>query len=438
MDKSQKKLIILLSITAGVLLLITLLLAVMYNPKPKPIDGVELVFWGFWEEEEAMHPLIEKYEAENPGVKIYYAIQPLKNYETLLYTRLEQAGATNEPAPDIAMIHNSWLPKYEKLLTPLPEDLMSRETYSQEFYPTALDDFTGREGDIYAIPLQIDGLMVIYNKELLLKAGYSAPPDDWDSFMEAAQRLTIRDSLGKITQSGLAIGTSRNITHSTDILSYFFLQNKAEIMNETRDQVTLTSNRAITALDTYTSFVDEENATWAVYLPNDLSYFVDGKLAMMFGTSWRALEILENTEDIEFGLSPLPRLPNNEEVYYSTYWGTTVSKESTNSEEAWKFVEFLSQPEQLRRLNQNAAKIRTFGEPYSRVSMNKELEENPYTQALAYMAPYMKSWQMGEQGFVEGLLKQAITDVAEGNKNSTTVLKDTEEEINNKLAVSNK
>lgn len=435
MDKKKKKLIIFLSAAAAFLLLITILIIQLIPREP---EEVELVFWGFWEEEEAMHPLIEKYEAEHPGVKIYYAIQPLRNYETLLYTRLEQAGNTNEPAPDIAMMHNSWLPKYQKLLAPLPSSVMNEETYSEEFYPTALDDFTGKDDKIYGIPLQIDGLMVIYNKDLLLNAGYSAPPSDWDSFMEAAQRLTKKDSNGKITQSGLAIGTSTNITHSVDILSYFFLQNNAEIMNEDRDQVNLTSNRAISALDTYTSFVQSKDATWATYLPNDLTFFVNGKLAMMFGTSWRALEILEETEDINFGLAPLPRLVNNKEVYYSSYWGTVVSKATKNSEEAWKFVEFLSQPEQLRRLNQNAAKIRTFGEPYSRVSMNQELKDSQYTQALGYMAPYMKSWQMGEQSFVENILKKSITDVVEGEDESEYVLKNAEEEINIKLAVSNK
>jgi maltose-binding protein MalE len=158
----------------------------------------------------------------------------------------------------------------------------------------------------------------------------------------------------------------------------------------------------------------------------------------MFGTSWRALEILEYTENIEFGLAPLPRLTNNDEVYYATYWGTTVSKTSKDTLEAWKFVKFLSEPEQLRRLYQNAAKTRAFGEPYSRVSMNAELAENKYTQALAYMAPYMKSFQVGEQAFVEEKLKQAITAVAENGRSSNSTLQAIQNEINARLAVSNK
>lgn len=434
MDEKKKKLIKILLIVLGVLMIFSIALALLLK-EPK---NVELTFWGFWEEEDAMHPIIEKYEAENPGVKISYAIQPLSNYESLLYTRLEQAQDTNEPAPDIAMIHNSWLPKFEKYLFPLPSTIMSIDTYEKEFYPTALADFTGKNGDIYAIPLQIDGLMVIYNKDLLADAGYSTPPSDWDSFMEAAQKLTKRDKKGIISQSGLAVGTAENITHSTDILLYFFLQNLARIMDEDKTVINLSSERAVTAFEKYTSFANEKDSTWEGYLPNDLSYFVQGKLAMMFGTSWRALEILERTEDIEFGLAPLPRLTNNEEAYLSSYWGTTVSNTCKSSKQAWKFIEYLSQPEQLRRLYQNAAKVRAFGEPYSRVSMNSELANNEYTQALSYMAPFMKAWQIGEQGYVEQILKNAITENVERNKDSSSVLKTAEFEINQKLAVSNK
>lgn len=436
MDEKKKKLIKMLLIGLGGLIVLLLGLLLLIPREPR---NVELTFWGFWEEEDAMHPIIEKYEAENPGVKITYAIQQLSNYESLLYTRLEQAQSTNEPAPDIAMIHNSWLPKFEKYLTPLPSTVMSLQTYSEEFYPTALEDFTGKKGDIYAIPLQIDGLMVIYNKDLLAKAGYSTPPADWDSFMDAAKKMTKTDSRGIITQAGLAVGTAENITHSTDILLYFFLQNLAPIIGEDKTVVNLTSPRAVTAFEEYTSFAKDEDATWASYLANDVTHFVRGELAMMFGTSWRALEILERTEDIDFGLAPLPRLTNNEEAYLSSYWGTSVSNTCRNSKEAWEFVEYLSQPEQLRRLYQNASKVRAFGEPYSRVSMNSELAQNVYTSALAYMAPYMKSWQFGEQTFVENKLKEAITTQNDENYQSgEPILRKAEQEINLQLAVSNK
>ena len=447
MEKDQKKLVIILSVVTVVLLILVIVTAIILSNKkssnsepnnPDTSQQVELIYWGLWEPTDVIQPIIDTYESENPGIKILYSQQTFKNYESRVYTRLQQSTSSTEPAPDIIRINNTWLPKYQTFLSPVPSNILSAQEYAEEFYPTAIDDFTGTDGQIYAIPLEIDGLMVIYNKQLLSAAGYNEPPKDWDSFMEAADKLTKRDSSGRITQSGLAIGTARNIVHSADILGFLMLQNNASIMNSSRNQVNLTSERAITALTTYTSFASGSNPTWASYLASDLTTFFKGELAMMFAPSWRAFDILEAAPQIEFGLASLPQLPNNDPVYYAMYWGDTVSKTSTNTTEAWKFIKYLSEPEQQKLLFTNSSKIRAFGEPYSRVSLNSELLANPYTKAIGEMAPYMKSWQMGDQGFVEELLREAITEVAENKKESKSVLTNLEKDINDQLAVTNK
>ena len=256
--------------------------------------------------------------------------------------------------------------------------------------------------------------------------------------MEAALKMTKRDSAGRIKVSGLAIGTSRNVTHSADILSFMMLQNNATLINSSKTEANLTSERAISALKVYTSFATGVNPTWASYLANDLTTFFKGELAMMFAPSWRAFDILQAAPQIEFGLAPLPQLPNNEPIYYSMYWGEVVSKTSKNSLEAWRFVKYLSEEEQQKELFSNASKIRAFGEPYSLVSLNSILLSNPYTRAIGVMAPFMKSWQMGDQGFVEEKLRSAITEVVENGKEPASVLSDIEKDINNQLAVTNR
>lgn len=446
MKNDQKKLVIILTGVVVVLIILIIIAAIVLSNKSKDKgDGneevptsVELIYWGLWEPEDVIQPIIDEYEDENPGVKILYSQQAFKNYESRAYTRLQQSTSSVEPAPDILRINNTWVPKFQKFLSPVPNDIFTVSDYEEQFYPTAVDDFTGSDGNLYAIPWEIDGLLLIYNKQLLSQEGYQEPPADWDSLMEAATKLTKKDGSGKITQSGLAIGTSRNITHSADILSFMMLQNNATIMNSSRNQANITSERAVSALTTYTSFATGENPSWAPYLANDLSMFFQGKLAIMFAPSWRAFDIIEAAPQIEFGLAPLPQLPNNDPVYYSMYWGDTVSKTSQNTKEAWKFVNYLSQPEQQKKLFANSSKIRVFGEPYSRVSMNSELLANPYTKAMGVMAPNMKAWQMGDQGFVEELLRDSITQVIENDKDPKSVLTSIEKEINDQLAVTNK
>jgi ABC-type glycerol-3-phosphate transport system substrate-binding protein len=202
MEKDQKKLVILLVSIVVILIVLIIIFALILNGKKDSNnngdsnneDNIELVYWGLWEPNEVMESIISRYEDENPGVKILYSQQTFKNYESRAYTRLQQSAGSSEPAPDILRINNTWLPKFQKYLTPLPDSIMNKDEYTEMFYPTALEDFTGTDGKIYAIPWEIDGLFVIYNKQLLSKAGYSEPPKDWDTFIEAAQKMTKRDS----------------------------------------------------------------------------------------------------------------------------------------------------------------------------------------------------------------------------------------------------
>jgi len=86
----------------------------------------------------------------------------------------------------------------------------------------------------------------------------------------------------------------------------------------------------------------------------------------------------------------------------------------------------------------NESKIRAFGEPYSLVELNSSMSENSYLTAIAEMAPYMKSWQMGDETIVKQTLNQLITSVVEDGQDPATALKNAQEDINDQLAQTNK
>ena len=445
MNDKSKKILIIGGVVILVLMLVTVALLILTKKNGNTDDGGKttntgvLEYWGLWEPSSVMQPLIDEFEAMNPGVEIKYSQTTFSNYESRLFTRLEQSSNSTEPAPDIFRIHNTWLPKYYKYLTPLPASIMSPSEYTTKFYPTAAEDFIGKDGNIYAIPWEIDGLVVFYNKQLLSAQGFQTPPKDWDSFLELAQALTKRDASGRITQAGVALGTSKNIKHAAEILSFLMLQEGMEIINETKTSVSLNTPLGIKVFQTYTNLAMGDTAIWSSSLPTDLEMFFSGKLAMMIAPSWRAFDIIEASPTIEFDTAPLPQLKANEkDIYYSTYWGDAVSKTSANPTLAWKFIKFLSEKEQQQKLYSNSSTIRAFGEPYSLVELNSSMLGKPYVSAIAEMAPNMRSWQIGEESFVKSILNQIVTDILETNKDIPQALRTAESEINEKLAVSNK
>lgn len=441
----KKKTILLISTSVLVVLVVAAVVLLLVransskNNNTSDVGTGELIYWGLWEPSSVMQPLIDQYESAHKGITILYSQQTYTNYESRLYTRLQQSTTSSEPAPDIFRIHNTWTPKYYKYLYALPTSVMTKETYASTFYPTATADFTAKDGNIYAMPLEIDGLVVFYNKQLLSAAGVTTPPTDWDSFIELAQKLTKKTAAGKITQSGLAIGTSDNVSHATEILSFLMLEQGIDIIDSTRTTATLNTTKVKNVMDTYTNFAIGKDAIWDSSLGTDLNMFFQGKLAMMIAPSWRAFEIVQSAPTIEFGTTTLPQLAANKKpIYYSTYWAEAVSKNSTNPKAAWDFINFLAQKEQQKAFYSNAAKVRAFGEPYSLVELNQDLQSQPYISAVGISAPNMTSWQMGDESFVKASLNEAITSIVEDGTDTQVALQNAEEAINKQLAQTNK
>lgn len=444
MDPKKKKILLIggIALVLLIVVLVVILLISANSGKKNNVSDIgtgELVYWGLWEPSTVMQPLIDEYESTHEGITILYSQQTYTSYESRLYTRLQQSSTSAEPAPDIFRIHNTWTPKYYKYLYALPASIMTKETYASTFYPTATADFTAKDGNIYAMPLEIDGLIVFYNKQLLSAEGVTTPPTDWDSFIELAEKLTKKSTAGKITQSGLAIGTSTNVSHAAEILSFLMLEQGIDIIDDAKTTVTLNTTKVESVINTYTSFATGVSAIWDSSLGTDLNMFFQGKLAMMIAPSWRVFDIVQAAPNIEFGTATLPQLIANEKTtYYSTYWAEAVSKSSTNPKAAWDFIAFLAQKEQQKTMYSNSAKIRAFGEPYSLVELNEELKTQPYVAAIAESAAQMTSWSMGDESFVKAALNQAITNIVEDGASAQEALKQAQEEINIQLAQTNK
>ncbi len=433
---NEKNRIIIIGVGIVLVILIvagSLLYFATRGKSPTVQQKIVLTYWGLWEPESVMQTLIERYEADHTNIDIQYVQKPFTQYESTVYTRIQQNVVEDTPAPDIVRVNNAWLSKFQSHLSPLPSSIMTASDYAQDFYPTAVKDFTGTDGEIYAIPLEVDGLALFYNKKLLKAANLTEPPKDWDTFIEAAKKLTKKNKSGAITQPGVALGTAKNIKHSADILNLMLLQNNVPIINSTNTEVDLSSTRAQSALDFYTNF-EKVHKTWSDELASDLELFYSGKLPMMFGPSWRAFDIINSNPAIEFGIAPVPQLPSNDPVNLAMYWGDAVTKVSPNPIEAWKFVEWLSEPTQLKEFYSNSSKVRAFGEPYPRKSMALELETDPYVGAFIKMAPTMTAWKMGDQSFIEESFRTAINDIIAKDVRANEALLDAQTRINNRLS----
>jgi len=379
---------------------------------------VTLLWWGLWEPEGVVKPLIEKYQSQNPNVKIVYEKQNSKQYLQRLKNKIAQDGS-----PDIFRFHNTWVPMLRGELAVASAKTIDKKTFQNTFYPVASIDLTNANG-IVGIPLEYDGLALYWNEEIFAAAGIANPPKTWAELSTTAAKLTVKDDKNQILTSGLAMGTSTNIDHFSDILALMMLQNGVDLANPTARL-----NFATDALNWYTSFsrAGPESRVWDDTLPNSTTAFASGRLAMYFGPSWRVFEIKKANRNLKFKIAPVPQFPGGEKVAWASYWVEGVSAKSKNQEEAWKFLKFLSEKDQLQEFYSTASKAqaqdRTFGEPYGRVDLATLLKDDPLVGAYIQDAPSAKSWYMASATQDEALndavisfYKKAIDDVNHGTR----------------------
>lgn len=380
-------------------------------------EKIQLVWWTLWEEENDLRVLADAYEAQNPNVTILIEVQEIESqYKDNLIDVISDGIPSN--GPDIARIHNTWVPQLVNNLSPIPSSVMSAEEYKSSFYDTAYTDLSGGDGMIYAIPLMFDSIGVYYNETLLKNAGYTVPEENWDDFLAQARALTEYDEEGNIKVGGAGIGTAEKVDFSFDILSLLMLQEGATIVGT--DGMTSfsqdTDQRAAKAIKFYTDF-STRHRVWDRTLDMDITMFAEGRLAMMFAPSWRVHDINNALDSagatLDYDIAPVPQQPtvSGGEVNWATYWAEAVSAESENPEVAWDFLRFISQPEQLRSFYEKCKESRDFGEIYPRPDMADELVSEPYVGAYIKMADTARSWRMVDEERVAEEFDTLIKDI---------------------------
>lgn len=395
----------LLAIIGGVLLILLIIffgIKFLLGRGGQSPKSATLNYWGLWEEETVIKPLIDEFQKSNPKVKISYTKQNPKQYRERL-----QAALTRGEGPDLFRFHNTWTDMFLSDLDPIPQTIYTPKEFDQIFYPIAKDDLL-RGSSYYGVPLEIDGLVLLYNEDIVKAAGVTSIPQNWEDFRNTALKLTVKDTNGTIQTAGVALGSANNIEHFSDILGLMFLQNGTNL----KDPLGPCLDPSITtcAPDTllfYRKFADPPNNTWDDSMDNSIIAFAGGRVAMIFAPSWQIFTIKQINPDLNLKVAQVPQLPGVT-LNWATYWVEGVSKRSKNKDAAWEFLKFLSSKESLAKLYTEQTKTRSFGEPYSRVELASTLSSDPYLSILINEAKTMKSFPLASNTQDNGINDQMI------------------------------
>lgn len=372
----------------------------------KATQVVTITYWGLWENDAVARQFIADFESTHPKIKVQYTQQSPKQYRERL-----QSAINRGEGPDVFRFHNTWIPMLRSQLALVPATVMTPAEFSSTFFPVSSNDLVSGTS-IFGIPLMIDGLGLYINDALLATAGVTEP-STWTDVINLIPKLTVKNGTAIVT-SAIALGTTNNVEHFSDILGLMFLQNGAPISNPV-------GKEAEGTLIFYRKFADTSDPlyTWSEGMDNSVSAFATGRVAMILAPSWRAHDIAQLSPKLRFHIVPVPQLQGNA-VAWSSYWVEGVSSRSKNLDAAWEFVKYMTSSEGASKLYTEASKTRLFGEPYARMELANTLTDDPYLGAYMKQAVYARSFPLASRTFDNGLndkLIQYATDAVNGMVN---------------------
>lgn len=386
----------------------------------KPAQPIFLKVTGFWEPS-VFNTLKKEFQDKNPQITLEYEKRSRETY----FQNLE-ADLKTDNSPDVFWWHSGWGLELKDSLAAVPENVMTSAGFEKTFYPLVQTSSKVR-GTYRGFPLDFESLALLYNKPILAAINANSAPVDWPGLVEQYVPSLTKNDGKRILNSAIALGSANNVENVSEIIGLFLLQSGVEFTNK-NNELFLNNNVAKDGTNLATSAVDfyyrfsVTSKTWDNTLPNSIEAFARGKTAMILLPSAKIHTLLslvkkENLK-LDFGVQPVPQLPNRPKVNWGSYWSLGVSEKSKEKEASWKLAKFLTESEQLRTVYKLESQQNTFGRVYPRVAMEREQTTNPYLAAYVAQASSAKTWYLNSDTFDQGMndkivveLKKALSSV---------------------------
>ncbi len=304
-------------------------------------DRVTVRMWAMGREGEVVGELAQDFERANPGIRVIVQQIPWSAaHEKLLTAHV--GGST----PDIAQLGNTWVPEFVALraLEPLDARMAASPVANPKAWSDGIFQTNVVDGVAYGVPWYVDTRVLFYRTDLLAKAGYASMPESWAEWKEALRAIK-RASGGE--QYGVLLPTNE---YTQPVL--FGIQNGSTLLKEhnTRGAFSDPAFR-----DAYAFLMELYREGLAPPVSNNqianmYQEFERGTFAMVITGPWNLGEFARRLPPEladDWSTAPLPG-PTGKASGLSLAGGSSLVlfARGKHKPEAWKFVEYLSAPEQ--------------------------------------------------------------------------------------------
>lgn len=410
-------------IGAIALIAIGIFVAFSFFSAPATQNLPKITVWGT-DSEAAIYSAVSEYNKKGMAVVSYKQI-PAIGFED----KVRNALAAGE-GPDIFYISNRDIRNLEASITPLVSQTFNIGNF-KALFPSVVETDLVKGGLIYALPLYIDTLAMVYNIKMFDSASIATPPKTWNELQEIVPRLRIINEKGQLTRPGVGLGGSdKTVEHAADLSFLLMLQNGADVNRAGSDDVYFgESKKAQDAINFYLQFSNpvSEYYAWNETRKNSLDEFAAEELPVAFAYQSDFQRLKAKNQFINFGVATMPQVSLQESVNYANYQGLAVAKQSRYKQLAWDFIIFATTDTKatsdyfLSALHPPALR--------SLISLNSN---DPKYSVFVSQALSAKSWVTKDYSWARDVIGETLAKIISGQINISQGLKEAQSRINTK------
>ncbi|MFC1667024.1 ABC transporter substrate-binding protein [Candidatus Omnitrophota bacterium] len=389
------------------------------SPQEKTPDTETITAWHWMSDREgAFLELAKKYESET-GVKINLELYAPSD----AYTQKIRAAAQTNTLPDIFGIlgEKRDFASFTNAghVYDLTEDMnKDGESWKKMLFDKALavnefgegNSFNVKPG-IYGVPIDVTNIQMLYNKDLLEKAGWDPndPPRTWDRFLELNRLLSQKGI------QGLVSGWGEIWMIECIASNYAFnIMGEDKVLDTIRGAVPYTDPDWIKVFDLFRQ-MKEENllASGIVTMVNKTAeqLFANGRAALAFNGSWCVNVYKGMNPDLNYG-AMLP--PAASSMFPMRIWGGAgssfmVNNRSLNIEKAVEFLKWITDTEQqvflaeeTRNLPSNRHSLKNISSVLSQFADDMDNTTHPGVWGVSEFPLVIERFDKGIQSIIIG------------------------------------
>ena len=369
-----------------------------------------------------------EFEKENPGIKL----KPIYTgtYQDSITKALTSMKSGDPPVMSILLSTDMYTLVDEDAIVAFDDLLKTPEdrAWLKGFYPGFMENSqTG--GKTWGIPFQRSTIVLYWNKEMFKEAGLdpNRPPSTWKEQLDYAQKLTKRDSSGKVTQWGLQIPSSGFPYWLFQALA---IQNGVNLMNAAGTETYYDRPEVIEALGYWVDLARKHRVhpegivEWGT-TPRD---FFERKMAMMWTTTGNLTNVKNNAK-FDFGVAMLPAgkqrgSPTGGGNFYVFKKSTTAQRDA-----AVKFVKWVTQPARAAQWGIDTGYVAISPAAFETPVMKKYVAEFPPAAVARDQLPHAKAeLSTHDNQRVTKALNDGLQAALTGTKTPEQAMKDAQRE----------